>query len=81
MFFQSEGSTSIQDGLGVGSRNTQRQQTVGATMTRRPSLRDRRFGAFLSHYKTECGTEARLVQQNLKQILPRDTNEVFLDSG
>ena len=27
------------------------------------------FAAFLSHFKLECGTEARLVQQNLKAII------------
>ena len=41
---------------------------------------ERRFRAFLSHFKRECGTEARLVhscsvQQNLTPIL------VVLDSG
>ena len=34
----------------------------------------------MSHYKVECGTEARLVQQNLEQILPSDHNDLFLDS-
>ena len=43
------------------------------------------FAGFLSHFKLECGTEARLVQQNLKPILEREpvegaSNEVFLDS-
>jgi hypothetical protein len=43
------------------------------------------FAGFLSHFKHECGTEARLVQQNLKPILEREpvegaSNEVFLDS-
>ena len=27
------------------------------------------FAAFLSYFKMECGTEARLVQQNLKTII------------
>ena len=39
------------------------------------------FASFLSHFKRECGTEARLVQQNLKPLLPEANNEVFLDSG
>ena len=29
------------------------------------------FAAFLSHFKLECGTEARLVQQNLKAIIEK----------
>ena len=29
------------------------------------------FAAFLSHFKQECGTEARLVQQNLRAILEK----------
>ena len=41
---------------------------------------EKRFAGFLSHYKRECGTEARLVQQNLKNILPIG-QDVFLDSG
>ena len=43
------------------------------------------FAGFLSHYKLECGTEARLVQQNLKPIIEKNpiegsSNDVFLDS-
>ena len=43
------------------------------------------YAAFLSHFKFECGTEARLVQQNLRPIieqnpLPGSSNEIFLDS-
>ena len=43
------------------------------------------FAAFLSHFKLECGTEARLVQQNLRSILARSplegsTTDIFLDS-
>ena len=41
----------------------------------------KRFASFVSHFKRECGTEARLVQLQLKQILPEDSDEVFLDSG
>ena len=41
----------------------------------------KRFASFLSHFKRECGTEARLVQVQLKQILPENMNDVFLDSG
>ena len=46
-----------------------------------PSAPGKRFASFLSHFKRECGTEARLVQLQLKQILPGDNNDVFLDSG
>ena len=38
------------------------------------------FTAFLSHFKRECGTEARLVQQYMQKILPPE-DDVFLDSG
>ena len=43
------------------------------------------YAGFLSHFKFECGTEARLVQQNLKPIIEQNplaesTNEIFLDS-
>ena len=40
----------------------------------------KRNAAFLSHFKHECGTEARLVQRELQHILPKDQNSVFLDS-
>ena len=40
----------------------------------------KRFTAFLSHFKRECGTEARLVHQYLQRILPPE-DEVFIDSG
>ena len=43
------------------------------------------FAAFLSHYKLECGTEARLVQKYLKPIIEKkpmegSSHDVFLDS-
>ena len=43
------------------------------------------FAGFLSHYKLECGTEARFVQVQLKPILDKDpiegsNHDVFLDS-
>ena len=37
------------------------------------------FAAFLSHYKLECGGDARLVHNCLKEELPEGSN-VFLDS-
>ena len=43
------------------------------------AMRTKRFAAFLSHFKVECGTEARLVQLELNQQLP--AREIFLDSG
>ena len=45
-----------------------------------PKPKEKRFAGFLSHYKRECGTEARLVQEKLKNILPSG-QDVFLDSG
>ena len=52
---------------------------------RKPSLLEnapdpKRFAAFLSHFKKECGTEARLVQQNLKPLLESGHDQIFLDS-
>ena len=43
----------------------------------------KRFACFLSHYKREAGTEARLVKKYLMEILaPKEsTTELFLDSG
>ena len=41
----------------------------------------KQYAVFLSHYKREAGTEARLVQQNLSQLLHTQYNHVFLDSG
>ena len=41
----------------------------------------KQYAVFLSHYKREAGTEARLVQQNLSQLLRKYNNHVFLDSG
>ena len=46
----------------------------------------KKFGGFLSHFKRECGTEARLVQLQMKPILQKQpivaggSSEVFLDS-
>ena len=45
----------------------------------------KKFAGFLSHYKLECGTEARLVQMNMRTIIEKapiegSSNEVFLDS-
>jgi hypothetical protein len=37
------------------------------------------FAAFLSHFKLECGTEARLVQLQLQTLLDED-EAIFLDS-
>ena len=45
-----------------------------------PTPKGKRFAGFLSHYKRECGTEARLVQVELKNILSSG-QDVFLDSG
>ena len=50
-----------------------------------PSVIIKAFAGFLSHYKVECGTEARLVQQNLKPIIEKNpiegsSCELFLDS-
>ena len=44
-----------------------------------PTPSEKSFAAFLSHYKLECGTEARLVHEKLKPLLGAG-QEVFLDS-
>ena len=38
----------------------------------------KRFSCFLSHYKHEAGTEARLVKDRLAPLIKKDS---FLDSG
>tara|TARA_A100001015_G_C14470185_1_gene511435 strand:- start:204 stop:365 length:162 start_codon:yes stop_codon:yes gene_type:complete len=40
---------------------------------------DKRYRGFLSHFKHECGTEARLVHTGMSEILRGD--DIFLDSG
>ena len=57
----------------------------GVNAIQAPTNTRKAFAAFLSHYKLECGTEARLVQQTLKPIFEESpiegsSNEVFLDS-
>ena len=42
---------------------------IAETPHARPSKIVKAFAGFLSHYKLECGTEARLVQQNLRPII------------
>ena len=44
------------------------------------SAAEKQFAGFLSHYKFEFGTEARLVQRELRDILPPGCNTLFLDS-
>ena len=61
---------------GRSARVIQQQQQPGENP---PS--GKRFSSFLSHFKREAGTEARLVQLQLKQILKSEDKEVFLDSG
>ena len=38
------------------------------------------FAGFLSHFKFECGSDARIVYENLQKVLPPE-DDVFLDSG
>ena len=39
----------------------------------------KRYRGFLSHFKHECGTEARLVHNEMSEIMPGE--DIFLDSG
>ena len=43
-----------------------------------PPHQKKRFSCFLSHYKEEAGTEARLVKNELKHHINMNS---FLDSG
>ena len=38
-----------------------------------------RYRGFLSHFKYECGTEARLVHREMGEMMPGE--DIFLDSG
>ena len=57
------------------------EKATSDASTRRISASGKHFVSFLSHFKRECGTEARLVCNEMKHILPEDNNDVFLDSG
>ena len=39
----------------------------------------KRYRGFLSHFKYECGTEARLVHREMGEMMPGE--DIFLDSG
>ena len=39
----------------------------------------KRYRGFLSHFKYECGTEARLVHREMREMMPGE--DIFLDSG
>ena len=47
----------------------------------RQASTERSFAAFLSHFKWECGTEARLIHDRLSRMLPYGNQDIFLDSG
>ena len=42
--------------------------------------RRKQYAGFLSHFKLECGTEARYLYEKLKELLPQGRNDLFLDS-
>ena len=52
----------------AGTTGVVPQQSIVATMT---STTPKRFAGFLSHFKLEYGTEARLVQLQLKPIIEK----------
>ena len=62
------------------------QSPGGTTSSTATTTTTKRFAGFLSHFKHECGTEARLVQQNLKPIIQANPvvagchADIFLDS-
>ena len=55
-----------------------RTNTYKHTQTSTDPHQEKRFSCFLSHYKQEAGTEARLVKQMLAPLIKKDS---FLDSG
>ena len=75
-----------QEGVAMPSNETKEgkeEKSSGGVVDLRVALK--KYAGFLSHFKLECGTEARLVQQNLKAIVEKNpigqsTNEIFLDS-
>merc|ERR1711965_36659 len=78
----SSGDAAGADTSGDGGGSAPLQPSVAATPTLTTT---KRFAGFLSHFKHECGTEARLVQQNMKPIIEKNpiegcSNDVFLDS-
>jgi hypothetical protein len=65
----------------VGGRSaTAQAQTFDGPLSS-SNVPSRSFAAFLSHFKLECGTEARLVHGQLPKLLPLGSPGVFLDSG
>ena len=57
-------------------------EPLGASshLTPKSSPSRKHYAAFISHFKNETGTEARLVQMRLQDLLPAGSKEVFLDS-
>ena len=55
-----------------------RTNTYKHTQTSTDAHQEKRFSCFLSHYKHEAGTEARLVKDRLA---PHVNKDLFLDSG
>jgi hypothetical protein len=66
------GSSSSSSGSGSG--------LLSCRPTARPAGSAKTFAGFLSHFKLECGTEARLVHDMLAATLPPG-DKIFLDSG
>ena len=42
------------------------------------SMGRKKFGAFLSHFKQECGSDARIVADKMRMLMP--SSSIFLDS-
>ena len=55
-----------------------RSSTTPDISPHQPHQRSKRYSCFLSHYKHEAGTEARLVKDRLAPLIKKDS---FLDSG
>ena len=65
-----------------GDVTTGKGCTVVATKEFSPlasMTQDRRYRGFLSHFKNQCGTEARLVHREMGEMMPGE--DIFLDSG
>ena len=63
-------------------RNDENLSYVVATKELSPlptMTQGKRYRGFLSHFKYECGTEARLVHREMGEMMPGE--DIFLDSG
>ena len=77
-FRESVGSskTSNDENVNDGPTNVVTTQELSPLPT---ITKGKRYRGFLSHFKYECGTEARLVHSKMGEMMPGE--DIFLDSG